>query len=86
MAPWGDGPRHRSWASNTVISTAAFAIIFATYVIWEIEATAPAGITTLLGIAGGAWFSALGDDTRRRREDKHAERTRQPDPDSGGYR
>lgn len=66
MAPWKAGTRHRSWFADTNIATVAFAVVFLTYVVWEIVATSPPGLTTLLGVAGGAWFGAVSGDKRKR--------------------
>lgn len=64
--PWKRGKRHESWASNTKMAWAALAIVFLTYVVWSIVAPpAPTGITTLLGVAGGALFGAVTDEKRR---------------------
>lgn len=49
-----------------------FVIIFTTYVIWEIVATAPQGLVSLLGIAGGAWFGAVSGDKKKRDADTEA--------------
>lgn len=79
MAPW-KGQRHRSWASDTVLSTIGMAVVFVTYVVWEIVSSAPPGLTTLLGVAGGAWFGAMSSDRRKRdrddRDDRAGERGR----------
>lgn len=37
-----------------------------TYVIWEIVGTAPQGMVTLVGVAGGALFGAATGDKRKR--------------------
>jgi hypothetical protein len=42
------------------------AIVFVSYITWEIVGEAPAGLTTLLGVAGGAWFGAMSDDKKKR--------------------
>lgn len=70
MAPWRRGARNESWASNTRLAWGALAIVFVTYVAWSIVAPpAPTGITTLLGVAGGALFGAVTDERRRQEQD-----------------
>lgn len=67
-------PRHRTWASDTILGTVGFATVLALYVAWEMfSPPAPAGLVTLLGIAGGAWFGAVSGDKRKR--DAEVERT-----------
>ena len=70
MAPW-NGPRHRSWASNSNIGALSCLLVFVVYVVWDIVSHdhVPTGISTLLGIAGGAWFGGITDDKRRRDQD-----------------
>lgn len=72
MAPW-KGPRHRSPWSDTHLATAGFVVVFGTYITWEIVGTAPQGLVSLLGIAGGAWFGAVSGDRKKR--DADTERT-----------
>jgi hypothetical protein len=93
VAPW-KGPRHRSWAANTNLATIAFAVIFGTYVTWEIVDTAPPGLVTLLGVASAAWFGAISDDKKKREAEveetaNRAERTAvraEAKADAGGTR
>ena len=78
MAPW-NGPRHRSWASDTNLSFLFAGVTIATYVIWELFGEAPQGMVTLVGLAGGALFGAVAGDKRKReveteRKAEHAER------------
>lgn len=78
MAPW-NGPRHRSWASDTNLSFLFAGVIIAAYVIWELFGEAPQGMVTLVGLAGGALFGAVSGDKRKReveteRKAEHAER------------
>lgn len=52
------------------------------YVIWEIVGTAPQGMVTLVGLAGGALFGAVSGDKKKRDHDTevtaaHAEETAQ---------
>ncbi len=68
MAPW-QGPRHRSWASDTNWSLLfAFAVV-AGYIAWELVGTAPQGMVTLVGVAGGAVFGAVSGDKKKRDSD-----------------
>jgi hypothetical protein len=69
MKLWLPGRRHDSWASNSWIASAGAIVVFVTYLVWSAFETAPPGLTTLLGIAGGAWFGALSEDKRRRERD-----------------
>lgn len=63
--PW-NSPRHRSWASNTVISGAAlFAILLATVIIDSLGEP-PTYLVGLLGTAAGAFFGAIGHDKSQR--------------------
>ena len=77
MAPW-NGPRHRSWASDTNLSFLFAGVTIAAYVIWELFGEAPQGMVTLVGLAGGALFGAVSGDKRKRtveteRKAEHAE-------------
>ena len=53
-----------------MLSTIGMAVVFVTYVVWEIVSTAPPGLTTLLGVAGGAWFGAMSSDKRKREREE----------------
>lgn len=44
-----------------------------TYVVWEIVGTAPQGMVTLVGVAGGALFGAVTGDKKKR--DNETEKT-----------
>ena len=68
MAPW-KGPRHKTWASDTFIATVVAAFVVVTYVVWEIVGTAPQGMITLVGVAGGALFGAVSGDKKKRERD-----------------
>lgn len=68
MAPW-QGPRHRSWASDTTLSFAFAVVVIVTYVVWEIVGEAPQGMVTLVGLAGGAIFGAVSGDKKKRDHD-----------------
>jgi hypothetical protein len=67
-SPWS-GPRHRSWASDTVIFAVVFLVVLIVTV--TVDATngpapAPAYLTGLLGAAGAALFGAAGSDKSKR--------------------
>lgn len=70
MAPW-HGSRHQSWASNSNIVGVSCAAIAIIYLVWAAvdPAHVPEELKGLLGLAGGAWFSAVSDDKRRKDED-----------------
>lgn len=68
MAPWS-GPRHRSWFSDTNLSLVFAGAIVVGYVIWDLVGTAPQGMVTLVGIAGGALFGAVSGDKKKRDKD-----------------
>jgi hypothetical protein len=66
--PW-NGPRHRSWASDTVIFAVVFVITLLVTVI--VDATngpdpAPAYLTGLLGASATALFGAAASDKSKR--------------------
>ncbi|QFG09984.1 hypothetical protein KDW74_gp30 [Mycobacterium phage Antsirabe] len=65
MAPW-NGPRHRSWLSDTNLSLCFAIAIVAAYFIWELVGTAPQGMVTLVGLAGGALLGGLSGDKKKR--------------------
>lgn len=70
-SPW-DGPRHRSWASDTVIFGIIFLILLiVTVTVGQLDAPAPppAYLTGLLGAAGAALFGAAGSDKSKREAD-----------------
>lgn len=67
MAPW-EGPRHKTWAANTNVATVALAILFLTWLIWEIAGTAPPLLAQLLGPATGIWFASVAGDQRKRQD------------------
>lgn len=75
MAPWG-GPRHQSWAANTNVATVALAILFLTWLIWEIAGTAPPLLAQLLGPATGIWFASVAGD-QKKKQDEVAEKADQ---------
>jgi hypothetical protein len=66
--PW-HGPRHRSWASDTVIFAVVFLIVLiVTVTVDQLNGPepAPAYLTGLLGAAGAALFGAAGSDKSKR--------------------
>lgn len=72
MAPW-NGPRHRSWLSDTRLSLYFAIAIVVTYVIWEIVGEAPQGMVTLVGLAGGALLGGISGDKRKREHERDRE-------------
>ena len=72
MAPW-EGPRYRSWASNSNVAGLFAFIIFVTYVVWEAVGTAPVALINLLGPTVGVWFMSVAGDKSKR--DKETEAT-----------
>lgn len=63
--PW-NGPRHRSWASDTIIAGIALAVLLAATIATDQNGEPPTYLVGLLGTAAGAFFSALGADKNRR--------------------
>lgn len=63
--PW-NGPRHKSWASDTVLVAVLFLVILAATLItdWQNgpDQSAPAYLTGLLGASGAFLFGAAGSD------------------------
>lgn len=43
--------------------------IVAGYIVWELVGTAPQGMVTLVGVAGGAFFGAVSGDKKKRDAD-----------------
>lgn len=68
VAPW-NGPRHQSWLSDTVLTSVMAAVVIVAYIAWEALGTAPQGMVTLVGVAGGALFGAVSGDKRKREQD-----------------
>lgn len=67
--PWDGGPRHRTWASDTVIFGVVFLVIlFITVTVDQLNGPPPPPIylTTLLGAASAALFGAAGSDKSKR--------------------
>lgn len=64
-----NGPRHRSWASDTIITGVLLALVLImTVVVDQLNgpAPAPAYLTGLLGAAATAFFAAAGSDKNKR--------------------
>ncbi|QWY84362.1 hypothetical protein SEA_KNOCKER_20 [Mycobacterium phage Knocker] len=66
--PW-DGPRHRSWASNTVLTFALLVICIIATVVSDFFGEPPNYLVGLLGTAAGAFFAAIGSDKGKRDAD-----------------
>ena len=73
--PW-DGPRHRSWASNTVLTFLLLVIVVIATVVTDMIGEPPTYLVGLLGTAAGAFFTALGSDKGKREADVSATATR----------
>lgn len=67
--PW-NGPRHRSWASDTVIFAVVFIVILIITVVTDAlngpDVAAPAYLTGLLGASATALFGAAASDKSKR--------------------
>lgn len=63
--PW-NGPRHRSWASNSVVTAIVLGVLLATTLAVDYFGEPPTYLTGLLGTAAGAFFTALGSDKAKR--------------------
>lgn len=63
--PW-DGPRHKSWASNTVLTFILLLVCIAATVISDVFGEPPNYLVALLGTAAGAFFAAIGSDNAKR--------------------
>lgn len=68
MAPW-QGPRHQSWASNTVLMTIVLVTLIIATVVTDYFGEPPTYLTGLLGTAAGIWVAALGSDKNKREAD-----------------
>lgn len=74
-----NGRRHRSWASDTIITGIILAVVLAiTVVVDQLNgpAPAPAYLTGLLGAAATAFFAAAGSDKNKRDAEIAAETAR----------
>lgn len=67
MAAW-NGPRHRSWASDTVILAAVFLVILLVTVIssWISGQAPPSYLQGLIGASSAALFGAVASDKSKR--------------------
>lgn len=63
--PW-DGDRHRSWASNTVLTFILLVILIIATVVSDHFGEPPNYLVGLLGTAAGAFFTAMGSDKQKR--------------------
>lgn len=63
--PW-DGPRHRSWASNSVLTFFVLLVCIVATVITDYFGEPPSYLVGLLGTAAGAFFAAVGSDKQKR--------------------
>ena len=63
--PW-DGPRHRSWASNTVLTLVLLVICIIVVGVSDYLGEPPNYLVGLLGTAAGAFFTAIGSDQNKR--------------------
>jgi hypothetical protein len=68
VSPW-NGPRHRSWASNSVVAGISLGLLLATTLAVDYFGEPPTYLTGLLGTAAGAFFTALGSDKAKRDAD-----------------
>ena len=66
--PW-DGPRHRSWASNTMLTFFMLVICITATVVSDVFGEPPNYLVALLGTAAGAFFAAIGSDKQKKDED-----------------
>ncbi|AYD82013.1 membrane protein [Mycobacterium phage Saguaro] len=66
--PW-QGPRHRSWASNTALSFVMLVVLVIATVISDYFGEPPNYLVGLLGTAAGAFFAAIGTDKEKRDQD-----------------
>lgn len=68
-SPWSEGPRHRSWASNTVLTFALLVILVIVTVVSDHFGEPPNYLVGLLGTAAGAFFAAIGSDKEKREKE-----------------
>lgn len=67
--PWDDGPRHESWASNTMLTFIMLLVCIVATVVIDIIGEPPPYLVALLGTSAGAFFAALGSDRQKRNAD-----------------
>lgn len=63
--PW-NGSRHRSWASNTVLTLVLLIVLIAATVLSDYFGEPPNYLVGLLGTAAGAFFAAIGSDKQKK--------------------
>lgn len=69
MAPWSGGPRHRSWASDTIIFAVVFVVVVGITALTDYfngPADPPAYLVGLCGAAGSALFGFVSSDKSKR--------------------
>jgi hypothetical protein len=72
--PW-DGPRYRSWASNTVLTLILLLVCLVVTATVDHFGEPPNYLVGLLGTAAGAFFTAIGSDKNKREaEDREYDR------------
>lgn len=74
--PWDDGPRHESWASNTMLTFIMLLVCIVATVVTDIIGEPPQYLVALLGTSAGAFFAALGSDRQKRNADVGAKAER----------
>lgn len=74
--PWDDGPRHESWASNTMLTFIMLLVCIVATVVTDVIGEPPQYLVALLGTSAGAFFAALGSDRRKRNADVGAKAER----------
>ncbi|ASZ73441.1 hypothetical protein SEA_ROY17_16 [Mycobacterium phage Roy17] len=67
-SPWG-GPRHRSWASNTMLTFLLLVVCIIATVVTDYFGEPPNYLVGLLGTAAGAFFAAIGSDQQKKAAD-----------------
>lgn len=63
--PW-EGPRHRSWASNTVLTLILLVVCIIAVGVSDYLGEPPNYLVGLLGTAAGAFFAAIGSDKQKK--------------------
>jgi len=74
--PWDDGPRHESWASNTMLTFIMLLVCIVATVVTDVIGEPPQYLVALLGTSAGAFFAALGSDRQKRNADVGAKAER----------
>ena len=70
--PW-EGPRHRSWASNTVLTFLCLVACLIATGVSDYFGEPPNYLVALLGTAAGAFFTAIGSDKQKREAERDAD-------------